>query len=384
MTMMMLALMLVCRSTPSEALRRTAFASSRIQKSLRVSRRDGWTTSSSRLFSVDDESTASSTTTSSTTTADSEVPIKPRVAPWAAPDVKERVYKKRRQNKTRFRQHVNPLARQYQQPTPLPEQWPATVYEQPALPLHLDIGCSKGGFLIDLCQHETQNRSLPAQYNYMGLEIRPMVAEFAQSRIPIHNLTGILEFVGCNANVDLERILTLYQGMAKEESTAGDDSTATAASPSFLHRVTIQFPDPHFKNAHAKRRVVRDELVDTLARFMPPEGLVFLQSDVQPVLDSMRQVFGNCTHYFRDAYLNDYTTMPDNILGVPTEREMSVIQRDLPVYRSIFYRTETLWDPSTSEAFLSANKEEEEQENYEDDDGENNDETTRTEDSPSS
>ena len=32
--------------------------------------------------------------------------------------------------------------------------------------------------------------------------------------------------------------------------------------------VSIQFPDPHFKVRHSKRRVVTPELVATLAKFM--------------------------------------------------------------------------------------------------------------------
>ena len=33
-----------------------------------------------------------------------------------------------------------------------------------------------------------------------------------------------------------------------------------------------QFPDPHFKNKHKKRRVVQPELVQAVAAHMPPGG----------------------------------------------------------------------------------------------------------------
>eukprot|EP00527_Entomoneis_sp_CCMP2396_P003323 CAMPEP_0198143906 /NCGR_PEP_ID=MMETSP1443-20131203/11572_1 /TAXON_ID=186043 /ORGANISM="Entomoneis sp., Strain CCMP2396" /LENGTH=433 /DNA_ID=CAMNT_0043807211 /DNA_START=45 /DNA_END=1349 /DNA_ORIENTATION=- len=267
---------------------------------------------------------------------------------WSAPYVKDAVDKKRKLNKTRFRQHVNPLALQYQQGTILPDNWPGAVLENVHLPLHLDIGCSKGGFLIDLASHETQNRTYASDYNYLGLEIRPLVAQFAKDRIPIHNCTGILEFVGCNANVDLDRLLSLYHQASAQSSTT---TTIVTNNDLLLQRVTIQFPDPHFKSAHAKRRVVKEQLVDTLAKYMPADSIVFLQSDVQNVLDDMRQVFGNCTKYFNDNSL-PHEYMPENILGVATEREISVLKKDLPVYRAVFYRTETKWQEMNEEEQL--------------------------------
>ena len=45
-----------------------------------------------------------------------------------------------------------------------------------------------------------------------------------------------------------------------------------------LDMVTIQFPDPHFKNKHKKRRVVNAALVDTIVRHLAPGKHVFVQS----------------------------------------------------------------------------------------------------------
>mmetsp|Transcript_54670 Transcript_54670/g.61907 ORF Transcript_54670/g.61907 Transcript_54670/m.61907 type:complete len:105 (-) Transcript_54670:101-415(-) len=103
--------------------------------------------------------------------------------------------------------------------------------------------------------------------------------------------------------------------------------------------VTIQFPDPHFKSRHSKRRVVTSELVQTLARFMPTGATIFLQSDIQSVLDEMRLQFREHPEYFQDAYESLHEYEAENILGIPTERETSVLERNLPVYRAIFTRT---------------------------------------------
>jgi tRNA (guanine-N7-)-methyltransferase len=227
---------------------------------------------------------------------------------------------RKRNNRRRFRQHVNPLAHEYQLPTPLSEAWPADVFNDMSRSLHLDIGCGKGGFLLELAAKQ------PGK-NYLGVEIRPAVAEYAQERVAKRGLTGTLNFVGCNANVDLNRLLSRYK-------LAGGGS---------LDIVTIQFPDPHFKSQHVKRRVVTTSLVQTLAEFMPPDAVVFLQSDVQEVLDDMRLKFRDHELHFEDDVQNIEEYMPENYIGIPTERETSVIENKLPVYRTLFRRTAAIF-----------------------------------------
>jgi tRNA (guanine-N7-)-methyltransferase len=283
---------------------------------------------------------------------------------WNRPEIRATVAKKKRSNNARFRQHVNPLSRLYQQPTVLPDDWPLSVYSTVAQrPLHLDIGCSKGGFLIDLCQRQQQSisrnndpqPSIPL-YNFLGLEIRPAVATFAKERIAVHQLQGQLDFLGCNANVDLERILGIYQSQYSG-SPSNMDQQEISSDGLCVHRVTIQFPDPHFKNHHAKRRVVTAGLVDTLAKYMPPKASIILQSDVKLILDEMRQQFRSAMapnlenaveesriehagrHYFTDSMLDLDQYIAENSLGVPTERELSVLNQGLPVYRSLLRRS---------------------------------------------
>jgi tRNA (guanine-N7-)-methyltransferase len=225
---------------------------------------------------------------------------------------------------------VNPLARKYQTPTVLTEDWPASSYTDLSKPLHLDIGCGKGGFLLDMALSDADAYS----YNYLGLEIRPLVAQYARERVVFHKLEGRLDYIGCNANVDLRRILQRYH--KKQHSDVTDSRSSHRLQ---LQRVTIQFPDPHFKSKRAKRRVVTPEVVACLAASMPTNGIIFLQSDVQSMLDDMRSRFRESPVYFRDSLEHVTSYVPDNIMGVATEREISVLKQDLPVYRSCFTRT---------------------------------------------
>jgi tRNA (guanine-N7-)-methyltransferase len=211
--------------------------------------------------------------------------------------------------------------------TPLSEAWPRDVFHDVSRSLHLDIGCSKGGFLLELAAKQ------PGK-NYLGVEIRPSVVEVAQSRVAKRGLIGTLNFVGCNANVDLNRLLTRYQ----------------SAGGGTLDVVSIQFPDPHFKSHHVKRRVVTTLLVQTLAKFMPSDAVVFLQSDIQEVLDDMRSKFRDNDVYFEDTIGDDKEYLPENYIGIPTERETSVLENGLPVYRTLFRRTHAAFQTIVHEA----------------------------------
>jgi len=204
------------------ALHRTAVAFSRGVHLGHPTRKIGmWCTSSSSSRLLCSSSSTNNATETTTT----------RVPPWNMPHLQEKVALQKRNNKARFRQHVNPLSANFQQPTLLPDDWP--LFDDCRRPLHLDIGCGKGGFLVDLAEQENNNNN--NCFNYLGLEIRPGVATYAKQRVEERGLAGHLDFLGCNANVDLERVLTLYCRKSK-------------SSPNkLLQRVTIQFPDPHFK-----------------------------------------------------------------------------------------------------------------------------------------
>jgi tRNA (guanine-N7-)-methyltransferase len=72
--------------------------------------------------------------------------------------------------KTRVRQHVNPLKTIHQLPSK-PLKWQET-FEDPSLPLIIDLGCGSGRFLMVL---QKQHSIVQKKYNYLGIEIRKAV-----------------------------------------------------------------------------------------------------------------------------------------------------------------------------------------------------------------
>mgnify|MGYP001793372063 FL=1 len=208
-------------------------------------------------------------------------------------------------NRVRVRQHVNPLGIRYQ--TPVNEVDWENIYVDKSQPLLLDIGCARGQFLIEMAQ-------LEPECNFLGLEIREPLVEAANKTRSELGLTN-LHYIFCNANNSLKPVLS---------------SLPTGV----LQRVTIQFPDPWFKNRHAKRRVAQPELVAELADYLPPGGTVFLQSDVKFVEEEMCERFAENPNFHRQTK----EWLAENPLPVATERELFTLGKNEPVYRAVFER----------------------------------------------
>ncbi len=220
------------------------------------------------------------------------------------------------------RQHVNPLSSFHQRPLLLPP--PAELFADPRRPIHLDIGCARGRFLLAMAAAE------PAR-NYLGVEIRrPLVAAAEAERQALG--LAHLRFLFCNANVSLEQWLA-------------------GLKPGQLERVSLQFPDPWFKTRHHKRRVLQPTLLGALAAAQEPAGELFLQSDVLAVIAPMvalveasggfdRATLGPELESGHEAETGSEAPpwQGANPLPVPSEREAHVRRLGLPVYRVLYRR----------------------------------------------
>jgi tRNA (guanine-N7-)-methyltransferase len=202
--------------------------------------------------------------------------------------------------RVRVHQHVNPLSPYYKQEPQAVDL--ATVFLDPSLPLHIDIGCARGRFILRMAELE------PA-WNYLGIEIRePLVDE--ANRLGLEANLRNLHYAFCNAMLFLDRLL--------------------AGIPNgLLQMVTIQFPDPWFKKRHAKRRMVNAELVKTVADKLAEGGRIFVQTDIEFLANEMFELFREETRLAENA---------TNVNPFParTEREKAVEDKGLPIYRSCF------------------------------------------------
>ena len=204
--------------------------------------------------------------------------------------------------RVRVHQHVNPLAPFYRQaPKPVDIE---SVFAEPDRPLLLEIGSARGRFLLRMAEAEPG-------WNYLGVEIRRPLVEEANRIASVEGLTN-LYYAFCNAMLWLDKLL--------------ED-----VPPGVLQTVTIQFPDPWFKKKHAKRRMVNEEMVETIARHLAPNGRVFVQTDIESLADYIFALF-RADERFTELSISD------NPFPVKTERERAVEEKGLPVYLGMFER----------------------------------------------
>jgi tRNA (guanine-N7-)-methyltransferase len=202
--------------------------------------------------------------------------------------------------RVRVHQHVNPLAPYFRfAPKPLEIE---KVFANPFLPLHLDIGSARGRFLLKMAETEKDQ-------NFLGVEIREPLVEEANRIAKEKNLIN-LHYEFCNVTLALDK---LFKNLPAN----------------LLQIVTIQFPDPWYKKKHAKRRMVKDDLAETIVAHLKTAGKIFVQTDVDFLAEEMFAVFRENVDLFE-------IEIHENPFLVKTEREMAVEEKGLPIYRRIF------------------------------------------------
>lgn len=200
----------------------------------------------------------------------------------------------------RFRQHVNPLAQQYRAPIELPE-WHA-VFADPSLPIHLDIGCARGKYLMAVAQANALST------NYVGVEIRQNVIAEASQEAARRELAN-LAFLHANMNFQQQLLIP--------------------SLPSAVASVSIFHPDPWMKKRHLKRRLVTHEFVTELADLLRPGTPIYVQTDLEELFEYMVGVFELSRRYGFDA-------LHENPLGIPTDREKFVRDQGGDIFRVKF------------------------------------------------
>jgi len=148
-----------------------------------------------------------------------------------------------------------------------------------------------------------------AHWNFLGVEIREPLVD-AANKIAEEKELGNLYYTFCNAMLWLEKLLSEIPAER-------------------LQTVTIQFPDPWFKKKHAKRRMVNEEMVETIAKHLSPKGRIFIQTDIEFLAEEMFELF-RANHAFEELKIKE------NPFFIKTERENAVEDKGLDVYRTLF------------------------------------------------
>ncbi len=208
-----------------------------------------------------------------------------------------------------MRQHVNPLSKNFFEINPIPPL--NEVFENPSLPIHLDIGCASGNFLFEL---SLKNKN----WNYIGIEIREKLVINANLKIKNREYKNLYFFFG-NANNIFDH---------SKNKTIIDSITS----------ISFNFPDPWFKKKHHKRRVIQPKFIDFLANSMKKRSLIFIKTDVKELFDYMELTISESKKLKKLAQEDFQLIESFNPSKIQTNREKYVLLNQLKIYESIYIK----------------------------------------------
>ena len=206
-----------------------------------------------------------------------------------------------------MRQHVNPLSKNFFEIDPIPPL--NQVFENPKLPLHLDIGCASGDFLFEL---SLKNKN----WNYIGIEIR--------------------EKLVLNANLKMKsrENKNLYFSFGNANNIFNQSDNISIFN--LITSISFNFPDPWFKKKHHKRRVIQPKLINLLSNSMKKGSLIFIKTDVRDLFDHMELTISDSIKFKKIPYQDVKFYESFNPNRIQTNREKYVILNQLKIYESIY------------------------------------------------
>ncbi len=208
-----------------------------------------------------------------------------------------------------MRQHVNPLSKNFFAINPIPPL--NQVFENPKLPLHLDIGCASGDFLFEL---SLKNKN----WNYIGIEIR--------------------EKLVLNANLKMKsrENKNLYFSFGNANNIFDHDKNKALIES--IKSISFNFPDPWFKKKHNKRRVIQPKLINFLSNSMQKRSLIFIKTDVKELFDYMELTISESIKFNKLAYEDFRFNESFNPFKIKTNREKYVLLNQLKIFESIYMK----------------------------------------------
>jgi tRNA (guanine-N7-)-methyltransferase len=163
----------------------------------------------------------------------------------------------------------NPLATPLSDPgcTGLTQSW-STLFHDPGLPLHIDLGCARGRLVFELA-------AMHKDRNYIGIEVRDKLVIEANRTIELNRLSNPTEYKG-NCTFVCANMLNEKHREQLEQSLS--------QYPGTVERISILFPDPWIKKKHRERRIVQTHVLESVHRTLRPGGELVIASDVEDLM----------------------------------------------------------------------------------------------------
>jgi len=207
----------------------------------------------------------------------------------------------------KMRQHVNPLSKVFNDIKPIPHL--KDIFNNYTKPLHLDIGCGSGNFLINLAKHNKN-------WNYIGLEIREKLVNKSISKLKDESIDNLFFAFG-NAEYLIEDCISKFPA-------------------DVVSSVSFNFPDPWFKKKHHKRRIIRPQLIHKISQLMANGGYISIKSDVEELFEYMDLTIVKSKCFSTYIYQDNEIFNSYNPIDLKTNRENYVLSNKLKVFEKLY------------------------------------------------
>ena len=157
------------------------------------------------------------------------------------------------------------LSAAFKMPDELPTPWNVEQFFGRSAPLELEIGTGKGMFI-------SKAAGQYPLHNFLGIEISVKYARYSAARLIRQNRANAIMVCG-----DAARIL--------QETIPGETLSA----------VHVYFPDPWWKRAHRKRRILRSEVLKLIESRLIPGGVLHFWTDVEEYFASTLDLLAKTT-----------------------------------------------------------------------------------------
>ncbi|MBO4941178.1 MAG: tRNA (guanosine(46)-N7)-methyltransferase TrmB [Clostridia bacterium] len=167
-------------------------------------------------------------------------------------------------------------------------------------PLHIEIGCGKGGFIL-----ETAKRN--PDINYLAFEKNLDVLVLAMEKVKEAGLSNV-KFVPGNAEI------------------LGEMDTATKAE-----RLYINFCDPWSKEGYKKRRLTHERYLSIYERLLCETGEIHFKTDNRGLFEFSLNSFAEFGLKLKNITLDLHNSKFEG--NVMTEYEKLFSEKGQPIYR---------------------------------------------------
>ncbi|MDR2345755.1 MAG: tRNA (guanosine(46)-N7)-methyltransferase TrmB [Planctomycetaceae bacterium] len=188
----------------------------------------------------------------------------------------------------------------------LPESFDMELLFGRVAPIELEIGSGKGRFLRRAADDFTE-------HNFIGIEVSSKYAKLAASRLLNRSCKNAIVICCDAAKLLIEWI-----------------------PDNILHSVHVYFPDPWWKRAHRKRRILRKDVLQLIEQRLIPNGILYFRTDVEEYFQSTLDLISKNIKLLELFDVNISDNLPNEETDYNTHFERRTIIKGEKVFRAKF------------------------------------------------